>query len=97
MRKGLRHFKYENKTMGMIGSLTDREWQKFESTTENKPAVRTFSINKLVPEEFDAMSLGYTSGDLTSVTYYIGGTSGTVVATLTLSYSGGELNSITKS
>lgn len=81
----------------MISSLTDREYQKFESTVDNLPAVRTFSVNQLIPEEFDALVLGYSGGDLTSVTYYTGGTSGTAVATLTFTYSGGDLLSIEKS
>lgn len=83
--------------MGMIGSLTDREYQKFEETVDNLPAVRTFSINQLVPNEFDSIKLAYSGGDLTTVTYYVGGTSGTAVATLTLSYSGGDLVAIEKS
>ena len=42
-------------------------------------------------------ALGYTSGNLTSVTYKTGGAGGTTVATLTLGYDGsGNLTSLTK-
>lgn len=45
----------------------------------------------------DYRGLGYTSGNLTSVTYKEGGASGTTVATLTLGYDGsGNLTSVTK-
>lgn len=45
----------------------------------------------------DYRALGYTSGNLTSVTYKTGGASGTTVATLTLGYDGsGNLISLTK-
>lgn len=45
----------------------------------------------------DYRGLGYTSGNLTSVTYKTGGSSGTTVATLTLGYDGsGNLTSVTK-
>jgi hypothetical protein len=45
----------------------------------------------------DYISLGYTSGNLTSVVYKSGGSGGTTVATLTLAYSGSNLISVTKS
>jgi hypothetical protein len=46
----------------------------------------------------DYRGLAYTSGNLTSVTYKTGGSSGTTVATLTLGYDGsGNLTSVTKS
>lgn len=45
----------------------------------------------------DYRSFGYTSGNLTSVTYKTGGAGGTTVATLTLAYDGGgNLTSMTK-
>lgn len=45
----------------------------------------------LVPFAYDAIALGYTGSDLTSVRYYTGGLSGTLVATLTLTYDTGKL------
>lgn len=44
----------------------------------------------------DYISLSYTGSDLTGVIYKTGGSSGTVVATLTLAYTGGNLTSVTK-
>jgi hypothetical protein len=46
----------------------------------------------------DYMALSYTSGNLTSIVYKSGGSSGTTVATLTLGYDGSNnLTSVTKS
>jgi len=42
--------------------------------------------NKLVPEVFDFVDLGYTGSLLTSVTYKAGGAAGTVVAVLAITY-----------
>lgn len=52
-------------------------------------------VNKLVPEVYDYIVLA-PAGDAnpTSVTYKIGGASGTIVAVLTLTYSGSELLSV---
>jgi len=47
--------------------------------------------------EHDYISLSYTDGDLTGVTYKTGGSSGTTVATLTLAYTDGNLTSVAKS
>lgn len=47
--------------------------------------------------EHDFISLSYTGDLLTGVVYRTGGQSGTVVATLTLTYSNGLLATITKS
>jgi hypothetical protein len=48
--------------------------------------------------EHDHISLSYTSGNLTGVTYRTGGSGGTVVATLTLAYDGSNnLLTVTKS
>lgn len=53
-------------------------------------------LNSLVPEEYDYVSLSYTGDNLTGVVYKTGGASGTVVATLTLAYTGDKLISITR-
>lgn len=50
----------------------------------------------LVPGQYDYIELGYTGSDLTSVIYKTGGVGGTIVATLTLTYTGGNLISVTK-
>lgn len=61
------------------------------------PAVVAFQ--PLAPAEFDYIALGYDgSGNLTGVTYKLGGSGGTTVATLTLAYDGsGNLTSVTRS
>lgn len=53
--------------------------------------------NGLVCEEHDYIALGYTGSNLTTVTYKNGGSGGTVVATLTLAYTGSQLDSVTRS
>jgi hypothetical protein len=51
-------------------------------------------VNKLVPEFYDTIELGYTSGELTVVRYRLGAT---LVATLTLGYDGdGNLTSVVR-
>lgn len=44
----------------------------------------------------DYLSLGYTGSDLTTVVYKTGGSGGTTVATLTLTYSASVLQTVTK-
>ncbi len=80
----------------MIKSLTDREYQKFKELTDNSPAVKTFSMNTLIPKEFDSIVLTYSGSNVTSIKYYVGGTSGTLVATLTLGYTGSNVTSIVR-
>ena len=80
----------------MIKSLTDREYQKFKALSDNTPAVQTLISNQLIPEEFDSINLTYTGSNLTQVEYLTGGTGGTAVATLALSYSGSTLTSVEK-
>lgn len=55
------------------------------------------ALNSLVPAAYDYVGLTYTGDDLTGVAYKSGGAGGTVVSTLTLAYSGGVLQSVTKS
>jgi hypothetical protein len=57
-------------------------------------AIRNFST--LVPEEYDYIDLTYTGDDLTTVTYKTGGSGGTTVATLTLTYTASVLQTVTK-
>jgi hypothetical protein len=66
------------------------EARAFASTQE-----QTRIPGLLIPAH-DYIELTYTGEDLTQVVYKSGGASGTVVATLNLSYSGGKLVSITK-
>jgi hypothetical protein len=54
------------------------------------------AANALVPTSYDYVSLSYTGDNLTGVVFKHGGSSGTVVSTLTLAYSGANLVSVTK-
>jgi hypothetical protein len=80
-------------TSGLKGTLTDKEWNKFKEASDGTPAVQTYSINQLVPEQFDSISLIYSGSTLTSLTYSL---NGTTVATLTLGWTGDNLTSVTK-
>lgn len=47
--------------------------------------------------EYDRVECSYTGANLTGVVYKIGGAGGSTVATLTLTYSGSDLTSVTLS
>jgi len=53
-------------------------------------------LGGLIPHAYDYIALSYTGSDLAGVVYKTGGAGGTIVATLTLAYTAGILNSITK-
>lgn len=53
-------------------------------------------LTELVTEPYDYISFSYTNNDLNQLVFKSGGTTGTVVATLTLGYTGSNLTSITK-
>lgn len=46
--------------------------------------------------KYDFIELGYTATDLTSVKYRLGGSTGLIVAELSLNWSGGNLISVSK-
>jgi hypothetical protein len=50
----------------------------------------------LVPFAYDYISLSYTGDNVTTVVYKTGGALGTTVATLTLTYSGSNVTSVTR-
>lgn len=54
------------------------------------------SAGALVPEAFDYVALTYTGANLTTAVYKTGGAGGSTVATLTLAYTGAQLDSVTK-
>jgi len=58
--------------------------------------VSALLVGALVPTDYDAISLSYTSTNLTGVAYYVGGLAGSLVATLTLGYSGANLTSVVR-
>lgn len=53
-------------------------------------------LNKLVPTEYDYIAMTYTGTNLTTVVYRQGGAAGTIVATLTLAYTGTRLDTVTR-
>ena len=52
------------------------------------PAPKAIALTALVPTEYDSISLGYTDGNLTTVTY---SNKGSEVATLNLEYDGSNI------
>lgn len=55
------------------------------------------ALNSLVPSAYDYVGLTYTGGgDVSTVSYRLGGAGGTLVSTLTLGYTGSNLTSVTK-
>jgi hypothetical protein len=73
-------------------------------TVENTGAdpVPVQVLNDLIPEVYDAMTLTYYAsgpgvGQVDTVVYHVGGQSGSVVATLTLTYNGsGQVQTVTR-
>lgn len=57
--------------------------------------VPTLVMNTLVPAAYDYVDLGYTGADLTGVVFKVGGSGGTTVRTLVLTYAGGVLDTVT--
>lgn len=53
-------------------------------------------ISKLVNVAHDFVALGYSGANLTSVVYRTGGSGGTIVATLALTYTGSRLDTVTR-
>lgn len=54
------------------------------------------ALNSLIPATYDYIGLSYTGTDLTGVAFKSGGSSGSLVSTLTLAYSSSILQSVTK-
>lgn len=82
---------------GSLGAGGAVEVTNFPSSYEVNNFPTKIQVSGLVPEDYDYVSLGYTEDNLTTVVYKTGGSGGTVVATLTLSYTGSVLQSITRS
>ena len=59
--------------------------------------IGVIGLTALVPFEFDYISLSYTGLNPTTIIYKSGGALGTIVATLTIVYSGDNIVSITRS
>lgn len=69
--------------------------EEVEGSLPVSGTVNTLTGLEIPPHDY--VSLGYTGDNLTTVVYKDGGASGTVVATLTLSYTGSRLDSVTRS
>jgi len=67
-----------------------------EVTQDDATQLKNIMMAQLVPMIYDYIGLTYTGSNLTSVVYKSGGSSGTTVATLTLSYTGSQLDSVTR-
>lgn len=83
--------------MGSI-AITDKSANQVVtlSSTSTKTALDVAILGSLVPTSHDYIALSYTGSNLTGVVYKSGGSTGTVVATLTLAYSGSNLVSVTR-
>ena len=71
------------------------------SSTLVSPLVATSSGALLISAgidfpSYDALKLSYSGSNLSTVQFYVGGTGGTLVATLSLGYSGSNLASVAR-
>lgn len=48
-----------------------------------------------IGDDYDFIDLGYTGDDLTSVVYKLGGSGGAIVASIAITYSGGQMDTVT--
>jgi len=88
----------------LVVDETTGETKRLESKEiDSKTHLLTASLGgTFVPDAYDYIALTYVSagngeGEVETVTYKIGGSGGTTVATLTLAYTDSVLSSITKS
>lgn len=73
--------------------------EKFLKIVDNGDStysIASVNISALVPKVYDYISLSYTGDNITGVVYKTGGSGGTTVATLTLTYSGSNVTSVTR-
>lgn len=65
---------------------------------ENVDAKRIIDITNLVPDSYDYIEMGYSGSNMTSCTFKSGGSTGSIITTLTFTYdSSGNITSIEKS
>lgn len=79
------------------GGVVTASTTRVTLATDGPGVANLASIAGLAIPAHDHIALSYTGGDLTGVTYRTGGSGGTVVATLTLAYSGSTLISVARS
>lgn len=78
------------KITGPATTTTDGAKQRIDVSS----SVNTSSDGMAIPKH-DYISYGYTGSNITTITYKTGGASGTVVATVTLTYTDGNPTSKT--
>lgn len=89
--------------MAISSSVKDLERDKFIEAGDNEPAVRVINFANFIQTSYDYIALTYVSagngaGEIETVTYKSGGSSGTTIATLTITYNGDDkIETITKS
>lgn len=84
----------------------DLEYERFTTGSDGQTAVRVVdssnlaelqTLNSLVPSKYDYVALAYNGSSLlTSATFKLGGSTGSTVSTINLSYSGSDLISVQK-
>ena len=66
-------------------------WDDSASTYK---AWQGIDAGSLIPDEYDAINLDWSGGNITGVNYYTGGTAGTLVTSLTIAYVAGSITTI---
>ena len=59
-------------------------------------SIKSIQMNSLVPTAYDYIGITWTGDDPTSIVYKTGGALGATVATLTLAFTAGKVDTITK-
>lgn len=85
-----------DKAVDVVGQTVPTSVRPIAVETFNSKDYQNF-VTGIVPAPFDYISCTYTGADLTSVVYKTGGSGGTTVATLTMTYSNGVLLTTTRS
>ena len=68
------------------GTTVDIQVQEAEQADIDLRAKRVTEISSLVPGTYDYIDVDYTDGNPTTIVYKTGGSGGTTVATLTITY-----------
>lgn len=81
--------------MALPNSRTDREYKKFVETDDGNTAIRTISVGSLLDGfVYDSVVASYPAGDTEVFEFKTGGVSGTLVATVTVTYTDATKESI---
>mgnify|MGYP003442584703 FL=1 len=85
-----------DKAVDAVGQTVPAAVRPIAVETFNSKDYQNF-VTGMVPAPFDYVSCTYTGSDLTGVVYKTGGSGGTTVATLAMTYSNGVLQTVTRS